>query len=178
MIHREPQHLLVRHQKRFKQLLFGKFRGKVAEVGTGDDLGFIRAIVPSVYGAKAKSPWATPSVPFAGDQHGWLMLPKEGDGVWIEFEGGHRDLPIWSGFWWAKKDGLPKDASAERRVIASPKGHQIVLDDEQGQVILKHGDGPSITLEKSKIRIELDGQKTIVIDANGVHINGTAFEVG
>jgi uncharacterized protein involved in type VI secretion and phage assembly len=173
----EHARAIVRHHRRARAQLFGKFRGKVAEVGSGDNLGYIRAYVPAVYGPTAKSPWATPSVPFAGDKHGWLMLPKENDGVWIEFEAGNRDQPIWSGFWWANKDKLPDDAGVESHVLATPKGHQILLDDDNKKIVIKHGSGPSITLEENAIRIQLDEQKKIVIDSSGVKINDTAFKV-
>jgi|KBSSwiStaDraftv2_1062776.scaffolds.fasta_scaffold05606_12 uncharacterized protein involved in type VI secretion and phage assembly len=168
---------LTRAARRSRMQLYGKYRGRVVEVGHGDHLGYLRAIVPSVYGPTLHSPWAAPAVPLAGNGSGWLMLPKVDDGVWIEFEAGHRDQPIWSGFWWAEQDDLPTDAGIETRVLVSPRGHQIVLDDDANQVAIRHADGPSITLESSAIRIQLNDQHTIVIDGSGVHINDTAFEV-
>jgi len=173
----DRERAIFRHHRRARAQLFGKFRGKVAEVGTGDNLGYIRAYVPAVFGPTSKSPWAAPAVPFAGDKHGWLMLPKEDDGVWIEFEAGNRDQPIWTGFWWSGNDSLPDRAAPEVRVLATPKGHQIVLDDENNKIVIKHGGGPSITFEDGAIRIQLDDQKKIVIDSSGVHINDTAFKV-
>jgi uncharacterized protein involved in type VI secretion and phage assembly len=177
MFDRDPERLSVEHERRQRERHYGKYRGKIVEIGSGEQLGFVRALVPAVYGEALESPWAAPAAPFGGDAYGWLMLPKLDDGVWIEFEGGDCDLPVWSGFWWAKNDRKPSRVSAERRVLASPKGHQLVFDDDAGLLLFKHADGPQIALEKNSIRIQFNDQQKIVIDANGVHVNGTALEV-
>jgi len=168
---------VIRHIRRSERRLFGKYRGTAREFGTGSQLGMIQAYVPSVYGEKVLSPWALPVVPFAGDQHGVLFLPKQDDGVWIEFEGGERDKPIWTGGYWAKSDGKPKGASPDVRVIVSPNGHRVVLDDKDDKLLLEHASGPHIEIAKDSITLEVDGQHRIVIDKQGVHINGTGLEV-
>jgi uncharacterized protein involved in type VI secretion and phage assembly len=177
MFDRDPEKLSIEQERRQRARHYGKYRGTVSEIGTGERLGFIRARVPAVYGKDLASTWAAPAVPLAGDACGWLSLPKVDDGVWIEFEGGDCDLPIWTGFWWAGNDRKPPGASPECRVLASPKGHRLVLDDDRGVLLFKHADGPEILLEKGSIRIQFDAQKKIVIDQSGVHINGTALEV-
>ncbi len=154
---------------------FGKYRGVVAEIGSGDKLGLIRAWVLEVFGKDQPSPWARPSVPFAGNQHGWVSLPEDGDGVWIEFEAGDMTKPIWSGFWWADGE-IPDPAGVKTRVFATSKGHKLVLDDDGGEVKLEHGEGPSITLTGSDITIQV-GSKKIVISSSGVDVNDGALEV-
>ena len=50
--------------------------------------------------------WAMPCVPIAGKQEGVYMVPQIGAGVWIEFEQGDPDYPIWvGGFWGALRRG-------------------------------------------------------------------------
>jgi cytoskeletal protein CcmA (bactofilin family) len=44
--------------------------------------------------------WAMPCVPYASFQQGFFALPMEGSDVWIEFEGGQPDRPIWTGGYW------------------------------------------------------------------------------
>ncbi|HLE84793.1 MAG TPA: phage baseplate assembly protein V [Thermoanaerobaculia bacterium] len=154
---------------------FGKYRGVVDEVGAGDRLGLLRAHVPEVFGADRTSPWARPSVPFAGPSHGLVAIPEVGDGVWVEFEAGDLSKPIWSGFWWA--DGEMPDPSAERvRVFATSKGHKLVFDDDAGEVRLEHGEGPSITLTGSEITLAV-GSKKIVLSSSGMKVNDGALEV-
>jgi uncharacterized protein involved in type VI secretion and phage assembly len=155
--------------------LFGKYRGTVSTVGTGDDLGRIRAYIPSVLGKDEESIWIEPAVPFAGKKHGLVFLPEQGDGVWIEFEAGHPWLPIWTGFWWGK-DQKPKAATEKVRVLATSHGHQIVLDDDNDELRLEHGNGPSIVMTKDKITLKV-GSKQIELSDSGVDINSGNLKV-
>jgi uncharacterized protein involved in type VI secretion and phage assembly len=155
--------------------LFGKYRGTVSTVGTGDDLGRIRAYIPSVLGEGKESIWIEPASPFAGKKHGIVFIPEEGDGVWIEFEAGHPWLPIWTGFWWGK-DQKPKAATENVRVIATSHGHQIVLDDDNDEIRLEHGKGPSIVITEDKITLKV-GSKQIEISDSGVDINSGNLKV-
>jgi uncharacterized protein involved in type VI secretion and phage assembly len=158
---------------------FGKYRGTVADADDSEHLGRIVARVPSVYGEE-DSPWALPAVPFAGDGHGLLLLPRRGDGVWVEFEGGDPSRPIWTGMWWAR-DELPKpDGSApakpEQRVLVSPAGLKLVLDDDAKKLQLVHPGGAEITLTDSDITLKI-GQSKIVLSSSGVEVNGGALKV-
>src|SRR6516225_8097967 len=80
---------------------YGKYRGIVTDIDDPENRCRIRATVPAVL-IDHPCGWAMPAAPFAGDGHGFVMLPKVGSGVWIEFEAGQLDSPIWSGAWWAK----------------------------------------------------------------------------
>jgi uncharacterized protein involved in type VI secretion and phage assembly len=155
--------------------LFGKYRGTVSKVGTGDDLGRIKAFIPSILGDGTESIWIEPAVPFAGKDHGLLFLPEKDDGVWIEFEAGHPWLPIWTGFWWGKGQ-KPKTATEKVRVITTSHGHQIVLDDDKDELHIEHGNGPSIVMAKDKITIKVGG-KQIVLDGSSCSINDGNFKV-
>lgn len=75
------------------QPLYGKYRGRVSSTNDPTMRGRIKAIVPFPFGP-VETAWAEPS--FAP---GEFNPPSIGDGVWIEFEMGDRDLPIWSGCW-------------------------------------------------------------------------------
>jgi hypothetical protein len=85
----DHERLLVDVAEQTRSRYFGKYRGLVQDVEDPETLGRLRAQVPEVYG-DADSPWAFPVVPFAGPNHGLVLLPEVGDGVWIEFEAGDR----------------------------------------------------------------------------------------
>ena len=67
--------------------------------------------VPDVEGLLPSS-WAMPCLPFAGKQMGAYMLPQIGSGVWVEFEQGDPDYPIWSGCWYGSVAEVPALALA------------------------------------------------------------------
>lgn len=175
MENRDTERLLLEVAEYMRNRHFGKYRGLVAEVGVADDLGKIKTTVPEIYGADGLSPWALPSVPFAGREHGLVLLPEEDDGVWIEFEAGDISRPIWTGCWWAD-DEIPEPASPQARVLVTSAGHKVVLDEEENKMQLLHPGGAEITLTDSDITIKI-GSTQIVLSSSGVNINNGAFEV-
>src|SRR6185503_16349991 len=78
---------------------YGKYRGFVQDVSDPETRGRITATVPEVLGEEV-SGWALPVSPFAGANHGVVLLPEVGNGVWIEFEAGDPSRPLWIGGWW------------------------------------------------------------------------------
>ena len=86
---------------------YGKYRGVVTDNQDPRRIGCIRARVPDVYG-DLESGWALPAAPFGGNGMGFFAVPAEGAGVWIEFECGDPDYPIWSGCWWGAASEMPR----------------------------------------------------------------------
>lgn len=82
-----------------KRVFYGKYRGKVTDNHDPEGIGRIRAIVPNVGGDKNMN-WALPSVPYAGKGVGFIFIPPIDANVWIEFEDGDPDYPIWTGCFW------------------------------------------------------------------------------
>ena len=74
----------------------GKYAGTVTDTEDPENMGRIRATVPRALGGE-QSGWALPCTPYAGPDAGLYAVPPVGAGVWIEFEEGHIDRPIWSG---------------------------------------------------------------------------------
>jgi uncharacterized protein involved in type VI secretion and phage assembly len=77
---------------------YGKYRGTVEENVDTTQTGMIQVKVPDVLGDGID--WARPCMPFAGKNTGFLAIPPKGSNVWVEFEGGRMDRPIWSGGFW------------------------------------------------------------------------------
>jgi len=86
---------------------FGKYRATVFNNIDPEQRGRIQAIVPDVFGL-APSSWAMPCLPAAGKGSGAYFVPEVGSGVWIEFEQGDSDYPIWSGCFWGVVAELPE----------------------------------------------------------------------
>lgn len=147
---------------------FSKYRGLVNDIEDPEGLGRIRAEVPAVYG-ETISPWAMPCLPFAGPDHGLVLIPQVGDGVWIEFEGGDLARPIWSGCWWA--DGQrPAPTANDARQLTTSAGHQILIDEGADEIKLIHPGGAEFKMTGSAIELTL-GQSSLKITASEVVIN-------
>jgi Type VI secretion system/phage-baseplate injector OB domain len=90
---------------------YGIYRGTVVNNIDPMMLGRIMATVPDV-GGTTPSTWAMPCVPLAGEQMGTFMVPQIGSGVWIQFEAGDPDKPVWMGGWWGNPAEVPALALA------------------------------------------------------------------
>lgn len=170
----DMEKLVVEISDLIRNRYFGKYRGLVSDVDDPEGLGRIVAQVPEVYGNE-DSPWAMPSVPFAGNSHGLVLLPEVGDGVWIEFEAGDISRPVWTGCWWAGGE-LPSPGGTATRLLATTGGHQLILDDQNDKIQLLHSGGAEITMTSSDITLK-SGSAKIVLSSSGVSINDGAMEI-
>jgi hypothetical protein len=66
--------------------------------------GRIMAEVPAIPGSLLN--YALPCVPYAGPNVGFYAIPPIGANVWIEFEGGDPNYPVWVGCFWGPEDIL------------------------------------------------------------------------
>lgn len=77
---------------------FGKHRGEVQNNLDPLGLGRIQVSVPGLLDTSLA--WAMPCLPGAGPNVGIFVMPPIGAKVWVEFERGDLDYPIWSGGFW------------------------------------------------------------------------------
>ena len=66
-------------------------------------IGRVQVMVPDVSGPLPSS-WAMPCLPVSGPQNGMFTVPPIGAGVWVEFEQGDPDQPIWVGGFYSAAD--------------------------------------------------------------------------
>jgi len=135
--------------------------------------GRIRARVPDVKGDK-ECTWALPCVPYAGDGVGWFMVPPVNAWVWLEFENGHWDHPIWSGCFW-NHEKVPGPGVPETKILKTDKA-TITIDDSQSSVTIQAGNDLKIVMDSNGIEIN-NGKASIKLSGSSVKINEEAFEV-
>ena len=87
-------------EKVLPQLVCCKFRGTVIENVDPEGIGRLKVNVPDVLGGDEK--FAMPALPFADNAVGFCMLPPVGANVWVDFEQGDINRPVWSGCFWAE----------------------------------------------------------------------------
>src|SRR5437016_944663 len=160
---------------------YGKYRGKVTDINDPLMIGRIRAKVPDVMGDD-ESGWAMPCAPFGGSGMGFFAIPSVGAGVWIEFECGDPDYPIWSGCWFGSSAELPSDLLSlpyKKVRIVTEGGHSVTLDDSPGVggITLKTSGGQKIALTATGIEIDDGKGATIKLTGPQVSINNGALEV-
>jgi len=158
-------------------VFYGKFRGVVDDNRDPLMLGRISARVPDVLGDNA-SGWALPAVPYAGNGVGLFLIPPTGASVWIEFEHGDPDYPIWTGCFWAQGEPPVTPAVAEKKVLKTDTC-TITLDDTPGAggITIETSAGAKIKLSVSGIEIDNGMGGKIKLSGPQVSINDGALEV-
>jgi hypothetical protein len=86
---------------------YGKYRGTVLNNVDPMMIGRVQVQCAEVLGLGISS-WAMPCVPVAGKHSGSFFVPEIGAGVWVEFEHGDPDYPIWTGCFWGLPAELPE----------------------------------------------------------------------
>lgn len=163
---------------------YGKYRGTVIQNVDPEQRGRIQAMVPDVSGLLPSS-WAMPCVPFAGKQSGVYVVPQIGAGVWIEFEQGDPDYPIWTGGYWGSAAEVPALALAGNPaspsvVLQTGLQNLISISDVPGPtggILLKSASGAMVMINDTGITISNGKGATIVLAGPTVTINNGALAV-
>lgn len=163
---------------------YGKYRGAVLNNIDPMQMGRVQVQVPDVLGIGISS-WAMPCVPIAGKQSGTFMVPQIGAGVWVEFEQGDQDYPIWVGGFWGSAAEVPALALAGLPVspsIVLQTGSQntLMLSDlpgPTGGILLKSTTGALISINEVGITISNGQGATIMLNGPAVNINQGALTV-
>jgi hypothetical protein len=145
---------------------FGKYRGKIASTKDPLNLGRIQVEIPSLLGP-GKLNWAMPCTPYAGKDIGLFTVPPVGSNIWVEFEAGDLDYPIWSGCFWGE-DELPTYAKVDEQhkvQVFRTAGMTITLNNLDGN----HGLTKGVTIEVESPTVER--KLKMIFNADGIEIN-------
>jgi hypothetical protein len=183
--------------RKVERRFYGKYRGFVKKNEDPENIGRLLVTVPSVLGDQV-AVWAFPCVPYGGmPNQGFLFIPDVRAGVWIEFEEGDPEFPIWVGTFWSKPGGnseLPKPNSADgtaqgsvqsppsSKIIKTKKGHTIQLEDKDGSemvIIVEAKNKHVITMDQNGIIIsDKKGSNEIKMDGSSVTITSDSIKIG
>lgn len=163
---------------------YGKYRATV--VNNVDPLltGRIQVMVPDVSGP-ALSSWAMPCFPVAGAQTGALAVPPIGAGVWVEFERGDPDYPIWTGCYYGSAAEVPAlhqlsppGVSAMTMQTVLQNGLTVTdLPGPTGGIVLKSATGASIIVNDTGVYIQNGRGAAITLIGPTVTVNNGALTV-
>jgi len=137
---------------------------------------FVQVTAPAVLGDAIV--WALPCAPYAGPGVGFFAIPPVGANVWVEFEGGNPEVPIWSGCFWEVGDFPAAMALPQIKVLKTDTA-TVTLNDLPGigGVTIETSDGKKITLSATSIEINDGLGGSVKLQGPKVSINDTALEV-
>jgi uncharacterized protein involved in type VI secretion and phage assembly len=170
---------------------YGKYRGTVWNNVDVQGEGRIQVVVPAISPAPLVN-WARICTPSGGFQHGMFAVPPLRAGVWVEFEQGDIDYPIWTGCFYGAGFETPKQAPSPNPVLQAitlqtPSQNCLVINDlpgPSGGVQIRIHGTTLITAAEGYIAldnglgasIKMIGP-TISIDAQSVTINKGALTI-
>ena len=160
---------------------FGKYRGKVENNLDPMQQGRVQVSVPAVLG-EGRLAWAMPCVPYAGSGVGLFAIPPNGANVWVEFEGGDPDYPIWSGCFWGLGEVPALPALAQMKVLKTD-GITLTLSDLPGVGGFTLEVGPPVTPMPLKLTFNVSGIEisngiaSIKLTGPQISLNNGALEV-
>jgi hypothetical protein len=167
---------------------YGKYRGTVVNNIDPEQRGRIQAIIPDVLGLIPSS-WAMPCVPIAGKQEGIFVIPQIGAGVWMEFEQGESDYPIWVGGFWGIAAEVPALAlvpppipPGQNIVLQTTLQNSVILSDAAptpltGGIVLKSATGATLVVNDSGIYIQNGKGASLIMVGPSVTINNGALVI-
>ncbi len=163
---------------------YGKYRGTVLNNVDPMQQGRLQVQVPDVAGLIPTS-WAMPCVPVAGIQNGMMALPIIGSGVWVEFEQGNPDYPIWTGCFWGSAAEIPALALATPPglpaiTFQTPLQNGVTVSDlpgPTGGIMLKSATGATLIVNDTGIYIQNGKGAAITLVGPAVTINNGALTV-
>ncbi|MCF6324887.1 MAG: phage baseplate assembly protein V [Gammaproteobacteria bacterium] len=166
-----------------QQRYYGKYRGFVTDNRDPEKRGRLKVKVPTVLGEQDTG-WALPCLPFGGlANQGLFMVPEIDAQVWVEFEEGNLDHPVWVGVFWQQSSDTPEEAMLDEpttRMLRTPSGHVLQFDDLAGEekFRLAHPAGTEMRIDPkgtveledaagAKITMDAESNKIIIEDSNG-----------
>ena len=115
----------------------------------------------------------------------FFAVPAIGSGVWVEFEQGNPDYPIWSGCFFGSAAEVPALALAtppglQGVVIQTVGQNTLMISDTPGPtggILLKTTAGAMISISDTGIIISNGQGATIMMNGPAVTVNQGALEV-
>lgn len=162
---------------------FGKYRATVLNTVDPQMQGRIQVQLADHYGL-FPSTWALPCLPFAGrGMAGMVALPPLGGMVWVEFEAGDPDHPIWTGAFYPDPAGAPAMAAGLTPMtpnihLQTTTGVTFTLSDNPAaQLTITTPGGASISIGAAGISISNGQGASIVMTGPTVNVNAGALVV-
>lgn len=155
---------------------WGKYRGRVSDNADPLMQGRVRAKVTEVFGEN-ESGWALPSVPYAGKGVGFFFIPPKDAWVWMEFEHGDPENPIWTGCFWASTEAPALPAVPDMKVLKTDTA-TITINELPGVggVTIETKSGLKIVMNTMGIEIS-NGIANVKLTGPTVSVNSGALEV-
>jgi hypothetical protein len=116
---------------------YSVYRGYVIDNNDPDNMGRLKIQIPQVTRDKTHTKWVWARNNYSGKNYGSQILPQIGDLVWVEFEQGNTEFPVWSHGHYGKDEKPNEFSSPNIYGFKTPNGQVFVFDDRLNEVYTK-----------------------------------------
>lgn len=147
---------------------YSTYRGIVMSVDDPDKAGKIAVQVPSVHNITR---WAFPKYHHGGPNTGFKYLtPPVNSIVYVEFENGDPNHPLWSYHGWAIGE-IPEELDNPRTLgLVTPKGNKVYLNEDDGVLKVVTRGGTSMKMVIPGAETEDKADVTVDVNTEGVQV--------
>jgi len=149
---------IVMYGLEFLGRYYSSYRGFVVDNDDPKGLNRIKIISPIIDSFdNTEGAWAYPKTNWGGKGYGFNILPQKGDMIWVEFEHGDLNYPIWSFASYGTDEKPTEFDSPNKYGFKTPAGSIIIIDDTEGveSILVKHhNELEYIKLVKEKVELE------------------------
>ena len=134
---------------------YSSYRGFVVDRNDPLGLGRLQLLIPQVTGNNPYKYWALPKGVYSGEGYGSQVIPQNGDLVWVEFEGGCPEVPIWNHGHFGMGE-MPTDAELQDKNtywFLSPQGNLLLANDTKKLIRIKTPAGDLVEINGNSISL-------------------------
>lgn len=160
----------------------GNFRAKVIDNNDTEKKGRIKVQVYPFFTdvEAAYLPWAVPAMPLfcgAGNNSGFFSVPKIGSWVWVFFENGDYNQPVFFAEAVTAVHGITVNAKTNypNRTILKLNNIEVILDDTDGSITITSNQNITITANSNAV-INTNGDTDITASGT-VSISGSQINL-
>jgi len=165
---------LIMYGLEFVGRYYSSYRGFVIDNDDPKGMNRIKVISPTLNSFdNVEGEWAYPKSNWGAKGYGIHLLPQKGDMVWVEFEYGDLEHPIWSFASYGLDEKPVEFDSPNKYGFKTPAGNIIIIDDteELESILVKHNNSKEyiklvkdkLTLEGVQIYLGVDGDEKAVM---------------
>ena len=162
-----PLHRLTEQGLETAGMFYSKYRGFVMDNDDPLNMNRLKVLVPVMNPTTGDGIWAFSAGQWGGNGHGIQMLPQKGDMVWIEYEMGNVEHPIWSMASYGDEE-LPKEFKTPNHYgFKTPNGSIVLINDNKDaeEILVKLNTNKEwINIKKDTLELE---SKLIKLGTNG-----------
>jgi phage baseplate assembly protein gpV len=136
----------------FFGLYYGTYKAKVMSNTDPNNRGRLAIWCPQVHGPVSAQVWAEHKSPYAGNNFGFWAVPDVDEWVYVTFDHGRAEFPIWDGGWYANAEPTV-DMVNSKVCLVTKEGMKIVIDRQAATILVDSGNGSSVTLSANTLAL-------------------------